>query len=77
MLDKLLVPYVIVLLALPLLAQWRSGIVAALVVTACAIGFVVLTHRYLVDQRVSPDRVEWPACRTPKGKDLAEQYRCH
>ena len=48
MLDSLLLPYVIVLLALPLLAQWRFGLVAALVVTAGAIGCVVLTHRYPV-----------------------------
>ena len=68
MLDALLVPYVIMLLALPLLAQWRSGIVAALVVTAGAIGFVVLTHRCLVDHGFLPIVLSGPPAEHPKAK---------
>lgn len=68
MLDSLLVPYVIVLLALPLLAQWRSGIVAALIVTAGAVGFVVLTHRYLIDHGFLPIVLSGPPAEHPKAK---------
>jgi hypothetical protein len=68
MLESLLVPYVIVLLALPLLAQWRFGIVAALVVTAAAIGFAVLTHRYLVDHGFLPIVLSGPPAEHPKAK---------
>ena len=63
-----MVPYVIVLLALPLLAQWRSGIVAALIVTACALGFAVLTHRYLVDHGFLPIVLSGPPAEHPKAK---------
>jgi hypothetical protein len=68
MLDKLLVPYVVVLLALPLLAQWRFGIVSALVVTAGAIGFVILTHRHLVDNGFLPIVLSGPPAEHPKAK---------
>lgn len=68
MLDSLLVPYVIVLLVLPLLAQWRSGIVAALIVTAGAIGFVVLTHRTLVDHGFLPIVLSEPPAEHPKAR---------
>ena len=68
MLDTLLVPYVIVLLALPLLAQWRSGIVAALVVTVGALGFVILMHRYLVDHGFLPIVLSGPPAEHPKAK---------
>lgn len=68
MLDKLLVPYVIVLLALPLLAQWRFGLVPALIVTAGALGFVVLTHRYLIDHGFLPIVLSEPPAEHPKAK---------
>jgi hypothetical protein len=68
MLDALLVLYVIVLLALPLLAQWRFGIVSALIVTAGAIGFVILTHRYLIDHGFLPVVLSGPPAEHPKAK---------
>lgn len=68
MLDALLLPYLIVLLALPLLAQWRFGLVAALVATAGAIGFVVLTHRYMIDHGFLPVVLGGPPAEHPKAK---------
>lgn len=68
MLDALLLPYMIVLLALPLLAQWRFGIVAALVVTAGAIGSVILTHRYMIDHGFLPLALTGPLSEHPKAK---------
>ena len=66
--DSLLLPYLIVLLALPLLAQWRFGIVAALLATAGAIGCVVLTHRYMIDHGFLPIVLSGPPAEHPKAK---------
>jgi hypothetical protein len=55
MADALYLPYLLVLLLLPLLARWRWGLPASLVVTAVELPLVVLVF-YLMDvYRLFPD----------------------
>jgi hypothetical protein len=68
MLDALMLPYLFVLLAVPVLAQWRFGIVAALVATAGAIGVVVITHRYMIDHGFLPIVLNGPPAEHPKAR---------
>jgi hypothetical protein len=48
-------PYLAVLLLLPLIAQWRWGLVAALVVTVVELGLVALIFYVMAVYQLLPD----------------------
>src|ERR1700752_2101072 len=53
--DNLFIPYLLVLLVLPVLARWRWGLAGSLVVTAIELGLVALVFYLLEGCRVFPD----------------------
>ena len=55
MADTLYIPYLLVLLMVPLLLRWRWGLVASLIVTVAELGLVALVFYLLDVYRMHPD----------------------
>jgi hypothetical protein len=53
--DTFYIPYLLVLLVLPLLVRWRWGLVASLIVVVVELGLVALIFYLLNVYRVFPD----------------------
>ena len=70
----LLWAYLVVLLALPLVAQWRWGFGAALLVAILELGVVLIVHRIIVDYRLIPLELSNPPPEHPKAKMVDHSF---
>lgn len=66
--GPLLLLYVTVLLVSPVLARWRLGFIASMIVVVLELAFVVIAHRLMVDYRLLPLELSNPSPEHPKAK---------